>query len=169
MGNLTLAGRRAGLSSKEAEEKANGYLSRFHLEDRASVYPSQLSGGQRQRVAIAQQFMCSEHFLLMDEPFSGLDLVAVQEVIGLITEVACADELNTIILVTHDIMAALEVADTIWLLGRDRDATGNRIPGSRIQATYDLMDRGLAWRKDVASEPEFMQLLAEIRERFPSL
>lgn len=169
LGNLMLAGRRAGLTAGVAEAKAAGYLKRFHLEDHAGVYPCQLSGGQRQRVAIAQQFMCSEHFLLMDEPFSGLDLVAVQDVIRLIEEVAAADELNTIILVTHDILSAMEVCDTIWLMGRDRDAQGNQIPGARIQATYDLMERDLAWRKDISTEPAFVALLHEIRGRFPSL
>jgi polar amino acid transport system ATP-binding protein/sulfate transport system ATP-binding protein len=169
IGNLMVAGKRAGLSRDEAEKKARGYLERFHLADRANLYPSQLSGGQRQRVAIAQQAMCSERFLLMDEPFSGLDVVAVERVCELIAEVASLDELNTIIVVTHDIVAALEVADTIWLLGRDRAPDGTVIPGARIQATYNLIERGLAWRKGITSEPEFLRLLAEIRERFPSL
>ena len=169
LGNLLVAGRLAGLSRAAARKKARGFLDRFKLLDRADLYPSQLSGGQRQRVAIAQQFMCSEHFLLMDEPFSGLDVIAVERVRELITEVAGSHELNTIIVVTHDIVAALEVTDTIWLLGRDRDEEGQIIPGARIQGTYNLMDLGLAWRKGIATTPEFVDLLREIRERFPSL
>ena len=81
-----------------------------------------------QRVAIAQQFMCSEHFLLLDEPFSGLDPMAIDRVAELLNEVACMHELNTIVVVTHDIGAALEVSDTIWLMGRDRDAEGKKEP-----------------------------------------
>src|SRR5258708_3206653 len=73
-GNLEVAGRQAGLSGEKAAAKAHSFLERFQLLDHAHRYPSQLSGGERQRVAIAQQFMCSEHFLLLDEPFSGLDL-----------------------------------------------------------------------------------------------
>lgn len=169
MGNLLVAGKRTGVSDSQVREKAQDYLRRFQLLDRAHLYPSQLSGGERQRVAIAQQFMCSEHFLLMDEPFSGLDLLAVDRVCELISEVACADELNTIIIVTHDIVAALEVADTILLLGRDRDSTGNIIPGARIQACYDLIARNLAWRKGITSAPEFLDTLREIRERFTLL
>src|SRR3954447_15792621 len=65
LGNLMVAGRLSGLSAKEARDKAQGFLTRFGLEDRAKRYPIQLSGGQRQRVAIAQQFMCSERFLLL--------------------------------------------------------------------------------------------------------
>jgi polar amino acid transport system ATP-binding protein/sulfate transport system ATP-binding protein len=170
MGNLMIAGmRRGGQTRAQAKERAIGFLQRFGLEDRAKAYPIQLSGGQRQRVAIAQQFMCSEHFLLLDEPFSGLDPVGVDRVVALLEEVACMHELNTIVVVTHDITAALEVADTIWLMGRDRDAAGNIIPGARVQESYNLIERGLAWREGIATTPEFLLLAREIRARFPSL
>jgi polar amino acid transport system ATP-binding protein/sulfate transport system ATP-binding protein len=139
------------------------------MAEHGNKYPAQLSGGQRQRVAIAQQFMCSEHFLLMDEPFSGLDLIAVANVTRFICEVAASDELKTIIVVTHDITAAMEVADTLWLLGRDRDAQGKIIPGARVQATYDLCERGLAWRDGITNDPAFIDLMREIREIFPRL
>jgi NitT/TauT family transport system ATP-binding protein len=167
--NLLVAGRQAGLSSAAARDKALSFLKRFHLEDRGRLFPVQLSGGQRQRVAIAQQFMCSEHFLLMDEPFSGLDPLAVDRVAELISEVACMHELNTIVVVTHDIPAAIEVSDTIVLLGRDRDAQGKVIPGARVQATYNLVERGLAFRKGITTTPEFLELMREILARFPTL
>jgi polar amino acid transport system ATP-binding protein/sulfate transport system ATP-binding protein len=169
LGNLHVAGRQAGLRGSELKEKADRLLKRFGITEHGSKYPAQLSGGQRQRVAIAQQFMCSEHFLLMDEPFSGLDMVAQEQVIGFIQEMATADELQTFILVTHDISAALEVSDTLWLLGRDRDAAGNVIPGARIKASYNLIERGLAWRKGVSTTPEYLELRREIRELFPTL
>jgi polar amino acid transport system ATP-binding protein/sulfate transport system ATP-binding protein len=168
-GNLLVAGRRSGLSGAPVAAKADSLLQRFGLADHARKYPVQLSGGQRQRVAIAQQFMCSEHFLLMDEPFSGLDLIAEQRVIEFIREMAQSDELKTFILVTHDIGAALQVADTIWLLGRDHDAQGRIIPGARVQATYNLVDCGLAWRDGASTTTEFLELLKEIREVFPRL
>ncbi|HEX7184790.1 MAG TPA: ABC transporter ATP-binding protein [Thermoanaerobaculia bacterium] len=169
LGNLVVAGKRAGLSGAQAKEKAHGFLKRFGLEDRAKVYPPQLSGGQRQRVAIAQQFMCSENFLLLDEPFSGLDPIAVDKVCGLLNEVSCMHELNTIIVVTHDISAALEVSDTIWLMGRDRDEKGEIIPGAKIKESYNLIERGLAWRDGITTTPEFLAALGEIRARYPSL
>ncbi len=169
LGNLLVAGAQAGLSRKQAEEKAWSFLKRFHIDGHAKKYPVQLSGGQQQRVAIAQQFMCSEHFLLMDEPFSGLDPIAVEFVSDLIQEVAGLHELNTIIVVTHDIAAAIEVADTLWLMGRDRDAAGKIIPGARVQESYNLIERGLAFRKGITTSPEFMELMREILARFPSL
>ncbi len=169
LGNLLVAAHQAGLSGEEARHKAFGMLKRFGIEDRAGLYPSQLSGGQKQRVAIAQQFMCSEHLLLMDEPFSGLDPIAVSRVAELISEVANLHELNTIIVVTHDISAAIEIADTLWLMGRDRDSEGRIIPGARVQGTYDLIERGLAWRQGITTTPEFLGVLKEILERFPTL
>jgi len=169
LGNLAVAGRQAGLSGKASEEKSRELLKRFGLEEHERKYPVQLSGGQRQRAAIAQQFMCSEHFLLMDEPFSGLDPVAVERVSSFISEMAAADELSTFIVVTHDIAAAMEVSDTIWLLGRDRDAQGQIIPGARVQATYNLIERGLAWRDGITTTPEFLETLGEIRSVFPRL
>ncbi len=169
LGNLLVAGKQVGLKGSAGKEKAFVLLERFGLVDRANFYPSQLSGGQRQRVAIAQQLMCSDHFIIMDEPFSGLDPVMAENVCKLITELASADELNTIIVITHDIPAAIAVADTIWLMGRDRDAEGNIIPGSNIQERYDLMDRGLAWHENVTLMPEFADLIREIRARFKTL
>lgn len=169
MSNLLIAGKMAGLSPSEATEKAHKLLAQFLVEGAEGKYPSQLSGGMRQRVAIAQQFMCSDNYILMDEPFSGLDPLAVERVIQFINQIAQADELNTIIVVTHDVEAAIQVSDTIWVLGRDRDASGNIVPGARIQATYNLIDRGLAWQPNVFDKPEFHQMARDIRDVFHRL
>jgi polar amino acid transport system ATP-binding protein/sulfate transport system ATP-binding protein len=169
LGNLVVAGRQAGLSGQAAREKAMGFLQRFDLEAQAKHYPPQLSGGQRQRVAIAQQFMCSEHFLLMDEPFSGLDPVMKDEACRIIAEVAGLNELTTIIVVTHDIGSACQVADHLWLMGRDRDENGNIIPGAYLKETVNLIERGLAWHPDVTRLPEFDAVCREVREKFDTL
>src|SRR5205085_2659737 len=147
LGNLRVAGSRAGLSGEALRQKAEELLQRFGVTEQARKYPAQLSGGQRQRVAVAQQFMCSEHFLLMDEPFTGLDLIAEENLCRFIREMAQTDELKTFVVVTHDIEAAVAIADTIWLMGRDRDAAGNVIPGARIQKSFNLVERDLAWRE----------------------
>lgn len=169
LGNLTVAGRQSGLSGGKALEMAERLLKRFGLEEHGRKYPVQLSGGQRQRVAIAQQFMCSEDLILMDEPFSGLDVVAARNVIEMIQEMAAADELKTFILVTHDVAAALEVSDHVFLIGRDRNPDGSIVPGARIQKEYDLCARGLAWQEGISTSPEFLALLQEIRDAFPRL
>src|SRR6267154_4300196 len=129
--NLLLAANQMEQRHEAAHEKVLKYLKRLDMLDQSQLYPAQISGGQRQRVAIAQQLLCSEHFLLMDEPFSGLDVVMEAKVCELINEIACLDELNTIIVVTHDVPAAATVADPLWLMGRDRDAGGNIVAGAR--------------------------------------
>ncbi len=167
--NLILAAKQIEKNSDAAHEKVLKYLKRLDMIECSQLYPAQISGGQRQRIAIAQQLLCSEHFLLMDEPFSGLDLVMEAKVCELINEIACLDELNTIIVVTHDVTAAATVADHLWLMGRDRDASGNIIPGARIQETYDLIERDLCWHPGITNSSKFLEFVREVKERFQTL
>jgi ABC-type nitrate/sulfonate/bicarbonate transport system ATPase subunit len=82
---------------------------------------------------------------------------------------ACLDNLNTIIVVTHDIAAAASVSDHLWLMGRDRNPDGTIVPGARIQETYNLVDRGLCWQKDIQHRQDFADFVREVGERFTSL
>jgi len=166
--NLLVVARKHGLSRAAAREQAENMLARFGLADRASAYPATLSGGQRQRAAIAQQLLRPSPLLLMDEPFSGLDLAMVKEVCRLLSEVSTQSEELTIVIVTHDIAAALSVADTLWLLGRPHTADGSA-PGARIVHTIDLMERGLAWHPDVTHAPAFETTRREVERHFASL
>jgi len=168
-GNLMLAARRHGRTEDEARDASLALLERFGLVDSAKCHPMRLSGGQRQRVAIAQQLLCSSHFLLMDEPFSGLDPLAKSAVCETLIDVSTSHELNTIVVVTHDIESAIRIADTLWLLGRNRDAAGRPAGGAAIQQTVDLAGMGLAWDRDIASRPQFRELAAELTARFATL
>lgn len=169
LSNLVVAARQHGRTKVQAEADSRKILADFGLSDKANLYRSQLSGGQQQRIAIAQQMLCSEHFLLMDEPTAGLDPLSKETVCNLIVEVANTDDLNTIILVTHDISAAVAVADTVWLMGRDRTATGEIIPGARIVQEYDLISRGIWWGPTVRETSEYKETVAEIQGRFRTL
>jgi NitT/TauT family transport system ATP-binding protein len=166
--NLELAGRIGGMTDAKAHKRASELLETFRLSERATFYPAQLSGGQRQRVAIAQQIMQPCRLLLMDEPFSGLDPEALDHVMRLIVEVANMDELNTIVLVTHDIRAAMMVSDTLHMLGRERK-DGKPVGGAHIVWSYDMVERGLAWQEDVVHLPAFGELEKEIKARFKGL
>src|SRR5260370_33778357 len=104
--NLILAAKQMEKSHGAAHEKVMQYLKRLDMLDQSQLYPAQISGGQRQRIAIAQQLLCSEHFLLMDEPFSGLDVVMEAKVCELINDIDCLCELNTILVVSNDMTAA---------------------------------------------------------------
>ena len=168
LGNLIIAGVANGLAADAAKKKAGELLERFDLGARASYYPAQLSGGQRQRVAIAQQLVLQKTIMLMDEPFSGLDPESLSNVMSLLVDVANMDELNTIIVVTHDIRAALTVSDTLYMLGRD-DPKASPPGGAKIQKTYDLVTEGLAYRSDLEQDPKFLKLEQEIRAFFATL
>ena len=168
-GNLMVAALRHGRDAASARDACLALLEKFGLLDCARRHPMMLSGGQRQRIAIAQQLLCSSHFLLMDEPFSGLDPLAKSTVCETIIDVSTTHELNTIIVVTHDIESAIRISDTLWLLGRNRDAGGQPAGGASIQQTYDLAAMGLAWDPDIESRPEFRALAVELKARFATL
>lgn len=160
LSNLKFAAKQAG----KPLEEIMSLLREFHMEERKDLYPIQLSGGQRQRVAIMQQVLCGSHFILMDEPFSGLDLIMKQKAVDLILKVSLKDEYNTIIITTHDIATALIISDTIWVLGRIPDQEG-----ATIVKCYNLIERGLAWNPDVEKHPNFYSTMLEIKELFKTL
>jgi polar amino acid transport system ATP-binding protein/sulfate transport system ATP-binding protein len=166
--NLLVAAHRKGLAGKAAEDKASEFLARFDLSDKAGSWPSELSGGQRQRVAIAQQLLCSDHFLVMDEPFTGLDPVMKDRTCDLIRQVSLLDEHNTLFIVAHDLAAVSSVADTLWLIGRQRGPSGENL-GSRIVQVIDLIERGIAWDPEAPKTRAFDELLHEVRARFNTL
>jgi polar amino acid transport system ATP-binding protein/sulfate transport system ATP-binding protein len=169
LGNLLVALEQTTLSNKDRETRAMEYLQKFDLVDKAKLYPAQLSGGQRQRVSIIQELLCSENFLVMDEPFTGLDPMMKDKVCDLINLVATLDEKNTIFVVAHDIQALVSIADTLWLFGREKDVNGTFIPGASIKAQYDLIQRGLAWQPGISELPEFHATVNEIKRQFHDL
>lgn len=99
------------MDAKEAEEISTAFLEKVGLKDRLNYYPSQLSGGQQQRVGIARALALNPKVLLFDEPTSSLDPEMVDEVLTVIQDVAA--EGNTILLVTHELDFAREIADRI--------------------------------------------------------
>ena len=168
--NLIAPATRRGMPAQAAKEKALSYLDEFSLVKQGLAWPVQLSGGQRQRVAILQQLMLDRHFIILDEPFSGLDPVSVTNVITLINRVAHQHTLNTFIIITHDVTSALTISNHVYLLGRERDAQGNLVPGSRVMKEYDLIAEGLAYHPDIEDRPRFAELLKEIKlTEFPKL
>lgn len=169
LGNLLVALEHANITKQAALDRIKEYLIRFDLLDKIDFYPCQLSGGSRQRISIIQELLCSEHYLVLDEPTSGLDPTAKDKVCDLINKVANLHEENTIFIVSHDIPALVSMSDTLWLLGRDRDAQGNIIPGAYIKKQYNLIERGLAWRKDISLTREFADFVAEVKGEFKNL
>ncbi len=104
-----------GKPKAEAYERAREWLARVNLTGHESKFPHQLSGGMRKRVALAQTFINEPQVLLMDEPFSALDVQ---------TRVLMHDELlklwseakASVLFVTHDLEEAIALADRVYVL-----------------------------------------------------
>jgi polar amino acid transport system ATP-binding protein len=110
--NVTLAQETVlGRSSAEARAKATELLERVGLGDRLGQYPERLSGGQQQRVAIARALAMDPQVMLFDEVTSALDPELVKEVLDTMRELA--EEGMTMIVVTHELGFAREVADRV--------------------------------------------------------
>lgn len=110
--NLTLAQINVRKTDKKtADDIAMKLLERVGLSDKANVYPDSLSGGQKQRVAIARALAMKPKVMLFDEPTSALDPEMVREVLDVMKSLA--DEGMTMVIVTHEMGFAKEVADRV--------------------------------------------------------
>lgn len=99
------------LRKEEARIRAEELLALVGLADRADHYPSELSGGQQQRVAIARSLAMEPELMLFDEPTSALDPELVGEVLTVMKKLA--ESGMTMVVVTHEVGFAREVADTV--------------------------------------------------------
>ncbi|HTR31992.1 MAG TPA: ATP-binding cassette domain-containing protein [Puia sp.] len=157
--SLLLAARRNKQLAGKEEDAIRRYTQQFDIADVLNRYPAQLSGGQQQRVSIIQQLLKGSDFLLLDEPFSGLDVCVLDKVVELLLQVSLSDELKTLIVVSHDIATAVAISDTVFILGRQAGQDG-----STIVREIDLMERGLAWQQGVRGEKAFEETVREIKE-----
>ena len=110
--NITYAPIKVKKEKKEdAYQEARKLLKMVGLEDKADVYPAHLSGGQKQRIAIARALAMKPDLMLFDEPTSALDPEITGEVLNVMK--LLAKEHTTMIVVTHEMGFAKEVADRV--------------------------------------------------------
>ncbi|WP_158902157.1 ABC transporter ATP-binding protein [Burkholderia sp. L27(2015)] len=141
-----------GRSKAVAYEQAEEWIRRVGLDKFSKHYPHQLSGGMRKRVALAQTFINSPEILLMDEPFSALDMQ---------TRTLMQDELlqlwagnaGSVVFVTHDLEEAISLADRVFVLSA-RPATLKRV------YTIDLPRPRVT--SEVRYEPRFIEISKDI-------
>ena len=113
--NVTLAPVKVkGISRSAAENSARRILEMVGLSDKADAYPASLSGGQKQRVAIARALAMEPEVMLFDEPTSALDPEMVGEVLNVMK--ALAENGMTMVIVTHEMGFAREVADRVLFI-----------------------------------------------------
>lgn len=141
-----------GMARKEAFALAQSWLARVGLEKFAEHYPHQLSGGMRKRVSLAQTFINKPEILLMDEPFSALDMQTRTLMQGELLKL-WSEQSGSVVFVTHDIEEAIALADRVLVLTA-RPATLKRI--------YDVDLPRPRLMEEVRYQPQFIELSRRI-------
>lgn len=146
-------------------EKIDYFLHEFDIAQHKDKWVKDLSGGQRQRTAIVQQILSSDGFILLDEPFSGLDPVATDKLSKMILKVANQKENNTVIISSHILEPALSISDSIYILG----ANSGENQGASIKYYINLAQMGLAWVPDIEKDGRFITMVQNVKEIFKTL
>lgn len=159
---LTFAMRHSKTGAKESKATIDRHLDDWGLTKVKDQYPNELSGGQRQRTAILEQLLSSGIFIVLDEPFSGLDVGNILNVKQAFQLVNNSHELNTLIFSTHDIELAVELADSIYVVGHPKLQNGELAAYATLLKHYDLKGMDLAWKGDLTKE--HLDLIKEIKQ-----
>lgn len=150
--NVAAGPRYRGSSRREAREKARDWIARVGLSGFEDRYPYQLSGGMRKRVALAQSLINGPRILLMDEPFSALDVqtraLMENELLSLWTAISAS-----VVFVTHDLEEAISLSDRVFVMTAG--------PGT-VKSNYKVdlpRPRNVA---EIRFEPRFVEIYEEI-------
>ncbi len=150
--NVAAGPRYHGTAPKAARELAREWIARVGLAGFEDRYPHQLSGGMRKRVALAQSLINNPKILLMDEPFSALDVqtrsLMETELLGL-----WASTSASVVFVTHDLEEAIALADRVFVITAG--------PGS-VKGTYTVDLPRPRNVSEIRFEPKFVQIYQEI-------
>src|ERR1700682_919078 len=152
LGNVAAGPRYRGASDREARERARDWISPGGLTGFEDRYPYQLSGGMRKRVALAQSLINGPRILLMDEPFSALDVqtrsLMENELLGLWAATSAS-----VVFVTHDLEEAISLSDRVFVITAG--------PGT-VKSNYKVdlpRPRNVA---EIRFEPRFGEIYQEI-------
>jgi NitT/TauT family transport system ATP-binding protein len=121
LGNVELGLEAQGVPRAERRQRAVAAIDLIGLDGFESAYPKELSGGMRQRVGFARALVVNPDVLLLDEPFSALDVLTAETLRGDIMDLWLERRVPTkgIIIVSHNIEEAVELADRIVIFGSD--------------------------------------------------
>ena len=153
LGNVTAGLEFRDLPGAEAVARAESWLARVGLRGHGQRYPHQLSGGMRKRVALAQTLILDPQIILMDEPFSALDIQTRQLMENELLELWSADR-KSVVFITHDLEEAISLSDRVVVLSAG--------PASRPIGEFEI---DLPRPRDVAEirlTPRFIELHTRI-------
>ena len=151
--NVAIGLRYRGAAKTEARDRAQEWLARVGLAGHGHRYPHQLSGVMKKRVALAQTLILDPDILLMDEPFSALDVQTRQLMENELLDLWSADR-KSVVFITHDLEEAIAMSDRVVVLSAG--------PETRPIGQYSI---GLPRPRDVAEvrlTPGFIALHREI-------
>ncbi len=121
LGNVTVGLEFRGVLPNEARRQAQGWLQRVGLSGHGHRYPHELSGGMRKRVALAQTLILDPRIILMDEPFSALDIQTRQLMENELLELWSANR-KSVVFITHDLEEAISLSDRVVVLSAGPEA-----------------------------------------------
>lgn len=130
LGNVELGLEALGVSATERRRRAVNAIDLIGLDGFENAYPKELSGGMRQRVGFARALVVDPDVLLLDEPFSSLDVLTAETLRGDLLDLWDAARIPTkgMVFVSHNIEEAVEVADRILIFSSDPGRIRAQIP-----------------------------------------
>ncbi len=152
--NVAFGARRNGLDGSDLHDAVNRWLSRVGLAEFANKWPRELSGGMKRRAELARALAYEPDILLLDEPFSSLDVLMREEMHDLLLTI-CADRVRTVLFATHDVEEAVFLSEEVLVLSASP---------ATIAARY-LVPFEYPRRPDLRMAPEFVSVRAEITAR----
>ncbi|HTN14716.1 MAG TPA: ABC transporter ATP-binding protein [Sphingomonadaceae bacterium] len=142
-----------GVSRKEADPQVDDWLHRVGLDGAGDRYPYQLSGGMKKRVSLAQTLLLDPQIILMDEPFSALDVQTRHMMENQLLDIWAANR-KTVLFVTHDLEEAISLADRVVVLSAG--------PGSHPVRTFDINIPRPRDVTEIVHTPDYIGLHAQI-------
>src|SRR5579871_1815002 len=132
LGNVELGLEAQGVAAAERRRRAVDAIDLIGLDGFESAYPKELSGGMRQRVGFARALVVNPDILLLDEPFSALDVLTAETLRDDLLDLWTEGRIPTkgIVMVSHNIEEAVEMADRILIFGSDPGRINAEIPVS---------------------------------------
>jgi NitT/TauT family transport system ATP-binding protein len=155
LGNVMAGPLFRGVAKSKAEEMARDWINRVGLKGFEDHHPHQLSGGMRKRVALAQTFINNPQVLLMDEPFSSLD-VQTRELMQEELLQLWAQAKSAVLFVTHDLDEAILLADRVAVLttrpARVKSVHSIDLPRPRNVATLRYDEKFIAIARNISDD-----------------
>jgi NitT/TauT family transport system ATP-binding protein len=151
--NVSLGLTMAGVSKADAYDESRRWLEKVGLKNFADRYPHQLSGGMRKRTAVAQAWIVNPDILLMDEPFSALDVQTRQIMENELLQLWQESD-KAVVFITHDLDEAIALSDEVIILGAG--------PGSTVVGSYEIDIPRPRDLLDIRDDPKFVDLHREI-------